>query len=167
MISGLRRCVVGLFCRASGLFVLAHTGSGWSRYEYSESCGGALCTRQFGRWPPSPCFWPSGNKPEASKPSTAKDLPLSTIRLSALHVFLSGCVRSVTACVLFFVLFTYAFVHLYTFQCVFLVFTAHLSVQICLSFYAALFDTLLFTGHRRCFFNNILRVIRSYNEPIL
>ena len=102
MIPGLRRCVVGLFCRASGLFVLAHTGSGWGRYEYRESCGGALCTRQFGRWPPSPCFWPSGNKAEASKPSTTYDLPLSTNCLSALHVFLSGCVCSVTACVLFF-----------------------------------------------------------------
>jgi hypothetical protein len=43
-----------LFCRASRLFVFAHTSSGWGCSR--ESCSGPFHAWQCERWPPCPCF---------------------------------------------------------------------------------------------------------------
>jgi hypothetical protein len=94
------------------------------------------------KWPPSPCFCKVGTSQQPL------NLPLLTIprcpanRVRVLHVFLFVCACFVTTSVLVCFCSRMLFVHLYTFPCVSLVFSAHSFVRLCISLYTALFYAL-------------------------
>ncbi len=163
----IRRLSLFKFCRASRLFILAHTGLGWGKYTVtvtvtvsrklqrpaSRQADSAEDGLPLPHW--LSVFW---SKPTAStrlKPFHYLPSPsLPQILLCVLHVFLYVCVCSLTTSVLFVFVFTCAVCPCVYFPMTLSCILCSYNCTACFSLGTMIHSSFwfsLFAGHRLCF----------------